>query len=116
MPRKKGLVSTLRTIDDVLKLATGKNLSGILASSIELFGQEVLRKMPANTVDPEEIARQMPYVVLGVNPDCPDFVLKAAYKVTMKECHPDTYKPDSDKAAKVNNAYEAICKERGIPK
>jgi hypothetical protein len=117
MPRKTSLKSKLKTADDICKILTGKRMNVILARGIEVFGEDVFNKAtqcPAE--DPEELARKLPYIVLGINPDAPDIVLRASYKAMIRDCHPDTSKPDTDKAARINVAYEAICKQRGIPK
>jgi DnaJ-domain-containing protein 1 len=117
MPKKTNLKSKLKTADDICRILTGKRMNVILSRGIEMFGEDIFnRAVQEPAEDPEEVVKRMPYMVLGVNQGAPDFVVKAAYKSYMKECHPDTSKPDADKAARVNNAYEAICKERGIPK
>jgi DnaJ-domain-containing protein 1 len=113
-----GLLRALRTADDVCKLTTGKRLNQVMASAIDLFGDDIVNKVSSagKAPTPEEMASKLNYVILGVSPEAPDFIVKAAYKQYMKECHPDTNKPDAEKAARINNAYEQICKERGIPK
>ena len=118
MPRRKGFTGVLRNIDDICKITTGKKLHQILATSIELFGEDVFKKVAGGDEEAsqEELARRMPYAVLGINPDTPDIVVRAAYKAIVKECHPDSPHPDTEKTKKVNDAYETICKERGIPK
>jgi len=118
MPRKTpGLLKALRTADDVCKIATGRRLNEVIARGLELFGEDIIHRVAMQPPrDPEEIARIMPYMVLGVNPDAPSAVVKAAWKAQLKDCHPDTSTPDADKAARINNAYDAVCKERGVPK
>lgn len=107
----------LRTADDLCRLLTGKRLNEVLGRGIELFGGDAIDKMAEQKVtDPEEIVRLMPYRILGINPDAPDFLVKAAYKAQIKECHPDTTKADEEKARRINNAYEQICRDRKIPK
>ena len=52
-----------------------------------------------------------PYKVLGVNNDCPEDELKAAYRQKAIETHPDHNQGDPDAAAKfraVQEAYELI--------
>ncbi|MFH1811848.1 MAG: J domain-containing protein [Pseudomonadota bacterium] len=54
-----------------------------------------------------------PYTVLGVTPDAPDFVVQAAYRAMAKRHHSDA--GGNDKAmAKINEAYEAIKRKRGM--
>jgi hypothetical protein len=57
--------------------------------------------------------RNDPYTFLGVTPDAPDYVVKAAYKAAMKRVHTDVEGGDRKKAAQVNAAYENICRQRG---
>jgi hypothetical protein len=113
--KASAILRALRTVDDVCKLTTGKRLNAVIASAVDLFGQDALNKSAAEQ-DPAEIARKLPYIILGINPDCPDFIVRAAYKQYMKEFHTDINKTDGEKAKQINNAYETICKERGIPK
>lgn len=115
MPKRKGLIGALKTADDICRLTTGRRLNQVIASAVELFGQEVIDKAPP-AADPEEFARTLPYIVLGINSDAPDFLVKAAWKAQRKECNSDAGGAETEKAARINNAYDAICQERGIPK
>lgn len=116
MKRKaSSILRALRTADDVCRLTTGKRLNEILANATDIFGHQVLDES-AKEQDEAEIARRLPYIILGVNPDSPDFIVRAAFKAHMKTCHPDTNKGDEEKAKAINNAYDKICAERGISK
>ncbi len=56
--------------------------------------------------------RGSPYKVLGVDPDAPQNVVKAAWHSLMKE-----YKEvDNNKATRINLAYEEICSLKKWPK
>lgn len=117
MPRKTPrLLKALRTADDVCRITTGRRLNEVAANVIEFFGEDFLGKAASKEEDIEEINRKLPYITLGVNPDCPNVVLRASYKAMIKECHPDGAHPDTEKASRINLAYEDICKQRGIPK
>ncbi len=117
MPRKPTLKSRLKTADDICTILTGKRINHIVAAAIDTFGDEVLNRTPQGPIeDSGELTRRMNYLVLGISPDAPDFLVKAAWKAQLKECHPDTNKPDEEKAKRINCAYEAVCKERGISK
>lgn len=49
------------------------------------------------------------YVLLGVRPDAPDLVIKAAFRAFTRELHPDTgIKPDAEKFTRVVEAYREI--------
>lgn len=62
------------------------------------------------------------YKILGIEPDATDDEVKKAYRKMAVKYHPDkvaTLGPDIQKAAEekfkaIGQAYEAICKERGI--
>ena len=68
--------------------------------------------------------KQDPYLILGIPRDLPDDALKAAYRKLVVENHPDKamarglppefIKIATAKLAAINEAYEAIRKERGI--
>ena len=65
---------------------------------------------------------QDPYKVLGLGPDASDDEVKKAYRKMAVKYHPDkvaTLGEDIQKAAEekfkaVSQAYEAICRERGM--
>lgn len=49
------------------------------------------------------------YAVLGVAPDCEDFVIQAAYRALMRRYHPDTNKdPEAAARAQIINAAYAV--------
>lgn len=54
------------------------------------------------------------YGIVGVAPDDPDSLLKQVYRAKSMVYHPDVNKEDEDKMKRLNNAYEVICKARGI--
>ncbi len=64
------------------------------------------------------------YAVLGISSSASDSEVKAAYKKLVMEYHPDKLmakgvpedfiKIANEKMAKINEAYDRICKERGI--
>lgn len=56
------------------------------------------------------------YKILGVLPDAPISVVRAAYRARMKEKHPDLPGGEEAAATLLNWAYEEILKERGIKK
>ena len=68
--------------------------------------------------------KQDPYQILGISRDLPDDALKAAYRKLVVENHPDKamarglppefIKIATAKLAAINEAYEAVRKERGI--
>jgi len=116
---KRGQVKrAVRNVDDMLYLFTGKRLKYVVGRGVNLFGDQVAKKVTnifAGTND-EEVPDDSPYRVLGINPDAPDFLLRASYKVMMKKFHPDGETPNEELAKKINNAYERICLEREISK
>lgn len=64
------------------------------------------------------------YTILGISPQASDAEVKKAYKELVMEYHPDKLmakgvpedfiKIANEKMAKINEAYDRICKERGI--
>ena len=65
-----------------------------------------------------------PYLILGVERNISDKALKTAYRKLVRENHPDKLiaeglpeefiKMANTKLAAINNAYDQICKQRGI--
>ena len=122
---KRGQVR--RNIDDVVYISTGKRLKNIVGTALNSFGEEAIRLVSKKVSDlfdkhfteqPEEpkIAPDSPYVVLGVNPEAPDFLIRGAYRMLMKKFHPDGETPNEELAKKINDAYDQICLEREISK
>jgi hypothetical protein len=56
--------------------------------------------------------REDPYRVLGVQPDAPDEVIKAAHKAQARKHHTDLG-GDRDQMARINAAFEEIGRQRG---
>jgi len=116
---KRGQVKrTVRNVDDMLYLFTGKRLKDVVGRGINIFGDQLAKKATnlfAGTND-VEVPEDSPYRVLGINPDAPDFLLRASYKVMMKKFHPDGETPNEELAKKINDAYDRICLEREISK
>lgn len=68
-----------------------------------------------------QLLGKSPYEILGVSPSASKKEVKAAYRKVILECHPDRtaglseeiMKFATEQAKVVNNAYEAIMRERG---
>ena len=105
----------LRNIDDIVHLFTGKRAKNILGTGINLFGEEVAKKVASIFTDEDEpeLPLNSPYAILGVHPEAMDVVVKAAFRALAREYHPDTgTKPDTTKFQAATEAYGAIMKER----
>lgn len=116
---KKGQVKrTVRNVDDMLYLFTGKRLKDVVGRGISIFGDQLTKKATNMFSEPNEteIPADSPYRILGINPDAPDFLVKASYRAMMKKYHPDGESPNEAMSKLVNEAYERICLEREIPK
>lgn len=117
MTLKRGL----RNFDDILHIVTGKRMKNIAGAVLNNFGDELVKKGSKKVSglfsSPEEVESiDSPYRVLGINPEAPDFLVRAAYKSLMKMYHPDGKSPSEDMARKINQAYDHICLEREMPK
>ena len=106
---KAGVRRTVRNVDDMLFLFTGKRLKYVVARGFSLFGDQITKK--ATSVFVEEAPEDSPYRVLGVNPDAPDFLVKAAYRSHVKRVHPDVG-GDPEEFKRIQRAYELIEMER----
>ena len=106
---KAGVRRTVRNVDDMLYLFTGKRLKHVVARGVSLFGNEFTKK--ATSIFGEEAPEDSPYRVLGVNPDAPDFLVKAAHKSHVKRVHPDVG-GDAEEFKRIQRAYEQISMQR----
>ncbi len=112
---RKGILSALRTVDGICKLTTGKKLSQVIAQGVEVFGQDVWKKVENHAVPPDPL--QAEYDLLMVHPDSPDFLVKGAFRYWTRETHPDTAKtPDSKKYQAITEAYNKIMAARSKAK
>lgn len=102
---------TLRQLDDVCRLLTGKRLNQIVGRAIDLFGEDILKMGQPKQVEADPLAEQ--YRTLGVHPEAPEVVVKAAYRSLAREYHPDTgARPDPGLFQKATEAYNAIMEAR----
>ena len=115
---KRGQVKrAVRNVDDMLHLFTGKRLKDVVGRGINIFGDQLAKKATGIFSNGNNVeAADSPYRVLGVNPDAPDFLVRAAYRAMQKKHHPDGETPNEAMSKLVNEAYERICLEREIPK
>ena len=105
----------LRNADDILYVFTGKRLKHVVGRGINLFGEDLAKKVTGFFAGPEEeeLPPDSPYFILGVHPDAMDIVVKAAYRAMAREYHPDSkINPDVKKFQAATEAYDAVMKER----
>lgn len=113
--RTKQVKRTLRNIDDILYLLTGKRMKHVAGRTISIFGEELAKKAASFFAGPEEpeLPPDSPYTILGIHPEAMDVVVKAAYRVLAREYHPDAgLKSDPAKFQAATEAYDAIMAER----
>jgi len=111
---KKGI----RNVDDILYIFTGKRLKHVAGRAINIFGEDIARKVGSIFTGPDEpeLPPDSPYSILGVHPDALDIVVKAS-RTLAREYHPDTgSKPDVAKFQAVIEAYDAIMAARSLKK
>jgi len=105
----------LRNFDDFLFIFTGKRLKNVVGTGINLFGEDLAKKIANLFTGPDEpeLPPSDPYSVLGMRPDSVDAAIKGAYRGLAREYHPDTgSKPDTVKFQAATEAYDTIMKER----
>jgi len=105
----------LRNFDDMLYLFTGKRLKHVVGRGINLFGEEIAKKVGDFFAGPEEpeLAPDNPYFILSIHPEAMDVVVRAAYRALARKYHPDTgTKPDPKKFQQATEAFNAIVEER----
>jgi len=112
---KKGL----RNADDILYIFTGKRMKHVVGRGINLFGEELAKKVTNFFTGPEEeeMPPDSPYFILGIHPEAMDVVVRAAYRALAREYHPDTgTKPDPKKFQQATEAFNTIMADRKKPK
>ncbi|HHJ52903.1 MAG TPA: hypothetical protein ENJ89_06890 [Caldithrix abyssi] len=96
----------------------------------EAYIREVSRIFGLSQMEYDQIAalfiqkNDRAYKILGLTPQATDEQVRAAYKNLVREYHPDKLiakgvpedfiKIANEKMAEINNAYDQICKERGL--
>lgn len=113
--RTKQVKRTLRNADDFLYLFTGRRLKNVVGRGINLFGEEVAKKVSNLFAGPEEpeLPPDSPYYILGIHPEALDIVVRGAYRALAREYHPDTgTKPDVAKFQAATEAFNQIIAER----
>lgn len=106
------VVNALQDVDDLVHLITGKRIKNLVQKGIELFGEDVKRKITGEeprAEDPDD-----PYNVLEVRRNASDLVVKASFRAKARELHPDTgLHPDPQGFQRAKEAYDRIMRERG---
>ena len=113
----KQVKKALRNTDDILYILTGKRLKHVAGRVVNTFGEDLAKKVTNFFAGPEEeeLPPDSPYYILGVHPDAMDIVVKAAFRTLARKYHPDVNPGDEsaeERFKQINNAYEAIMKER----
>jgi len=121
MPARKDMreaVKFMKNVDDILEILTGKRLKDIGAKVIDVYGEELGKRLDHlsgldeenNGLTPELKAA---YLTLHCRPSADDMVIKGKYRTLMKQYHPDVSRmPDEEACKKVIEAYNLIMKTR----
>lgn len=99
----KNLIRSLRDLDDLSKLLTGKRIPNLITRGIQLFGM----KTDVLYEEQPSVDFNSPYFVLGVRSDAGDIVVRASYRALMLEM---ANNPEAQ--AKLLEAYKRIGEER----
>ncbi len=100
----KTVVSFLRDADDVVHMLTGKHLNQLAKKGLEMFGENIERKL----ISEREVAEPgSPYALLDVRPDAADIVVRAKYRILKK-----ALEKMPDELEKLEKAYKQIAQER----
>lgn len=112
MAKRSQVLNGLRDVDDLVYLITGKRIKNLVARGIELFGEDVKRKVTGEEPRAEDPGD--PYNILEVRKNASDLVVKAAFRAKAREYHPDTgTKPDPQAFQRAQEAYNEIRQQRG---
>lgn len=103
----------LAILNDILNTtAPGfmKNFSEFMSK----FGTPAGRQLPPpGPAAPAPRPELSPYEIFGLSPSSPQEAFKKRYQELMKVFHPDSGSTNDVMAKKVNNAWEAIRREKG---
>ncbi len=115
--RARQVKRALRNTDDILYILTGTRLKHVAGRVVNAFGEEMAKKVTNFFTGPEEeeLPPDNPYVILGLQPDALDIVVRGTYRILAKQYHPDVNpgnKAAEEKFKQINNAYDAIWKDR----
>lgn len=112
---KKTPLKVLRDTDDLMHLLTGKRIKDVIPRAIDLFGEEVIRKLVKDS--PRRLPPDNPYRILEVRPDASDFVVKAVYRAKVRVCHPDVKGTgNAEEFKRITAAFEQIMEQRNAPR
>ena len=103
MPRRPRLAQTIRDVDDIIHILTGRRIPHFAHQAYTLFTQEKSRQKQGYD----------PYRVLQVHPGASMVVVNAAYKSLAKLYHPDSgTTPNVEMMKEINQAYDEIKRQR----
>lgn len=102
--RMSDLRKAVRQADRLIYDVTGTHLRTVVKKGISLGAEAISRHVFENIEETGPL-----YAILGVRPDAPDMVVKAAYKAFCREYEPNTgIHPDDAKFTQVVAAYRDI--------
>lgn len=114
----KQAVHFLRNADEISFLLTGSRLSSVGKRALDVFCEDLKKTARRKLAELWEeanipISPDSPYGILHCRPEFNDVVIKARYRMLVKELHPDTgTRPDPKEFQRVVEAYDFIMKQR----
>lgn len=116
MARRKKAMSTLRHLDARVHIITGLHIRDIGKKFLDAYGEDIghwfRQKIIGEPLQPPPDPTS-PYSVLHCSSDDPPDVVRARFRLLVKELHPDTGShPDPKEYQRVVEAYNAIQKAR----
>jgi len=104
----------LKDCDDIAEIFTGKRIKDLGKKAIELFGEDISKTAKELMLGKEEeLPQDSPYRVLHVRPEASDIVVKARYRLLVRELHPEIgIHPDQVEFERVTRAYNSIMDAR----
>ena len=102
--RMSDLRKAVRQADRLIYDMTGTHLRTVVKKGISMGAEAISRHVFENVEETGPL-----YAILGVRPDAPDIIVKAAYKALSREYEPETgIHPDEGKFTQVVAAYRDI--------
>ena len=107
MARRK-LSSLLKELDEISKALSGRDIPSWAKQAFE----ELRQAKPSEELPETKV--EVPYAVLGLDPNCIPSDIVSRYRALAKKFHPDGTHPNVERFKQITAAYEEICLERGI--
>ena len=114
----RDVVHFVKNVDEMTYILTGSRLSKIAKRAIDIYAEDLKKSAKKKLGELWQEAEaalpsDSPYAILHCRPEHNDIVIKARFRLLVRELHPDTgAHPDPKEYQCVVEAYDQIMKQR----